>query len=82
MSKMIVAGIGPGAYEEMTIRAAKALESCDVIIGYTANVRMYTVLSRFFNKTLTDVALIKCLCSFSKETKGCCNEDAVSFSAL
>ena len=33
MSKLIVAGIGPGAYEEMTIRAAKALESCDVIRG-------------------------------------------------
>ncbi len=33
----------------------------DVIIGYIANDRMYTELSRFFNKTLTDVALINCL---------------------
>ena len=38
MGKVIVAGIGPGAYEEMTIRAAKALENCDVIIGYTVYV--------------------------------------------
>lgn len=33
----------------------------DIIIGYIANDRMYTELSRFFNKTLTDVALINCL---------------------
>ncbi len=33
----------------------------DVIIGYIANDRMYTELSRFFNRTLTDVALINCL---------------------
>lgn len=33
----------------------------DLIIGYIANDRMYTELSRFFNKTLTDVALINCL---------------------
>lgn len=33
----------------------------DIIIGYIANDRMYTKLSRFFNKTLTDVALINCL---------------------
>jgi len=38
LGKVIVAGIGPGAYEEMTIRAAKALENCDVIIGYTVYV--------------------------------------------
>ena len=33
----------------------------DVIVGYIANDRMYVELSRFFNKTLTDVALIHCL---------------------
>ena len=37
------------------------LDGYDVIIGYIANDRMYTELSRFFNKTLTDVALIHCL---------------------
>ena len=35
MNKIYVVGIGPGEYEQMTIRAAKVLESCDVIIGYT-----------------------------------------------
>ena len=32
-----------------------------IIIGYIAHDRMYTELSRFFNRTLTDVALINCL---------------------
>ncbi len=38
MSKLIVVGIGPGDYENMTIRADRALQSCDVIIGYTVYV--------------------------------------------
>lgn len=33
----------------------------DVIVGYIANDRMYTELTRFFNRTLTDIALINCL---------------------
>lgn len=31
-------GIGPGAYEQMTGKAASALKECDVIIGYTVYV--------------------------------------------
>ena len=38
MNKIYVVGIGPGEYEQMTIRAAQALEHCDVIIGYTVYV--------------------------------------------
>ena len=34
MSKLYVVGIGPGCYEDMTIRADRALQGCDVIIGY------------------------------------------------
>lgn len=34
MGKVIVVGIGPGDYENMTIRADRALRSCDVIVGY------------------------------------------------
>lgn len=33
----------------------------DVIVGYIANDRMYVELTRFFNRTLTDTALIHCL---------------------
>ena len=34
MSKVIVVGIGPGNYENMTVRADRALQSADVIVGY------------------------------------------------
>ena len=40
---------------------AHMADGFDLIIGYIANDRMYTELSRFFNRTLTDVALINCL---------------------
>ena len=48
---------GTAIYEKY----AHMADGYDVIIGYIANDRMYTELSRFFNKTLTDVALIHCL---------------------
>lgn len=34
MNKLVVVGIGPGDYENMTIKADRALQSCDVIVGY------------------------------------------------
>ena len=33
--KLYVVGIGPGSYEDMTIRAVKALEESEIIVGYT-----------------------------------------------
>ena len=30
MSKIYVVGIGPGEYEQMTMRAANALRNCDI----------------------------------------------------
>ena len=38
MNKVYVIGMGPGAYEQMTIAAVEALKSCDVIVGYTVYV--------------------------------------------
>lgn len=38
LNKIYVVGIGPGEYEQMTIKAVKALESCDLIVGYTVYV--------------------------------------------
>ncbi|MBM6686662.1 precorrin-3B C(17)-methyltransferase [Faecalicatena contorta] len=38
MTKLYVIGLGPGSYEDMTMRASRALESCDVIAGYTVYV--------------------------------------------
>lgn len=40
MSKLYVVGIGPGDYEEMTLRAVRALEKCQVIVGYTVYVEL------------------------------------------
>lgn len=40
---------------------AHLADGYDVIVGYIANDRMYTELARFFNGTITDVALLKCL---------------------
>ena len=34
MGKLMVVGIGPGNYENMTVKADEALKSCDVIVGY------------------------------------------------
>lgn len=36
--KLYVVGIGPGSYEDMTVRAVKALEESHVIAGYTVYV--------------------------------------------
>lgn len=55
--KEMESAIGTGIYEKY----ANYAKGYDVIIGYIANDRMYTELSRFFNKTLTDTALIHCL---------------------
>lgn len=72
MSKLIVAGIGPGAYEEMTIRAAKALESCDVIIGYTVYVDL--VKAHFPDKEFITTPMRgeekRCELAFAEAEKG------------
>lgn len=34
MNKLYVVGIGPGAADQMTVRALRVLEGCDVIAGY------------------------------------------------
>lgn len=48
MGKVFVVGIGPGCYEDMTIRADRALAGCDVIIGYPVYVEL--VRSRYPDK--------------------------------
>lgn len=42
MNKIYIIGIGPGSYENMTLRAVNALKNCDTIIGY----HVYTDLVR------------------------------------
>ena len=38
LNKVYVIGMGPGAYEQMTVAAVEALNGCDVIVGYTVYV--------------------------------------------
>ncbi|MDD5907445.1 MAG: precorrin-3B C(17)-methyltransferase [Clostridia bacterium] len=38
MSKLSIVGIGPGDYDNMTVRADRVLRECDTIIGYTVYV--------------------------------------------
>lgn len=40
MSKLSVVGIGPGNYENMTIKADRVLQSCEVIVGYHVYVNL------------------------------------------
>lgn len=35
MNKIYVVGMGPGAYEQMTVKAVRAIEMSQVIVGYT-----------------------------------------------
>lgn len=35
MNRLFVVGIGPGAYEKMTLEARQVLRQCSVIVGYT-----------------------------------------------
>ncbi len=50
MGKVTVVGIGPGDYENMTVRADRALAGCDVIIGYHVYVEL--VKQRYPGKEL------------------------------
>jgi len=34
LAELYVVGIGPGGYEDMTVRADRALQRCDTIVGY------------------------------------------------
>lgn len=40
MGKLYVVGIGPGDYENMTVRADRALQICDIIVGYPVYVEL------------------------------------------
>ena len=38
MKKIYVVGLGPGCYEDLTIRADRALKDAEAVIGYTVYV--------------------------------------------
>ena len=72
MNKIYVVGIGPGAYEKMTIEAAEALKNSDVIIGYTVYVDL--VKNHFPGKEFLTTPMKKeverCVMAFDEAMKG------------
>lgn len=57
MGKLTVVGIGPGDYENMTIRADRALRDCDVIVGYAVYVDL--VKARYGDKEFKTTPMTK-----------------------
>ena len=72
MSKVYVVGIGPGAYEKMTIQAANVLKECDTIVGYTVYVDL--VREHFAEKEFLSTPMRReverCELAFSEAAKG------------
>lgn len=72
MSRLYVVGIGPGAYEKMTIEAADALKGSDVIVGYTVYVDL--VKEHFPGKEFLTTPMTKeverCELAFAEAAKG------------
>lgn len=72
MNKLYVVGIGPGEYDQMTVKAIKALEESDVVVGYT----VYTDLIKpyFENKEYITTPMTKekdrCVLAFEKAKEG------------
>ena len=72
MNKLYVVGIGPGEYEQMTLKAIHALEKSDVIIGYTVYVEL--VKEHFPGKEFMTTPMKKevdrCVLAFEEAQKG------------
>ena len=72
MNKLYVVGIGPGEYEQMTLKAIHALEKYDVIIGYTVYVEL--VKEHFPGKEFMTTPMKKevdrCVLAFEEAQKG------------
>lgn len=72
MSKIYVVGIGPGEYEQMTLKAIHAMENSDVIIGYTVYVDL--VKEHFAGKEFMTTPMKKevdrCVMAFEEARKG------------
>ena len=72
MSTVYVVGLGPGAEEQMTVRAQKVLEHCPVLIGYTVYIDL--VKDQFPKKTFLSTPMRKeperCRMAFEEAQKG------------
>ena len=72
MNKLYVIGIGPGDYEQMTLKAIHAMEKSEVIIGYTVYVDL--VKEHFPGKEFLTTPMKKevdrCVMAFEEAKKG------------
>ena len=72
MNKLYVNGIGPGEYEQMTLKAIHAMEKSEVIIGYTVYVDL--VKEHFPGKEFMTTPMKKevdrCVMAFEEAKKG------------
>ena len=72
MSRIYVTGLGPGAADQMTIRAKKVLEKCPVIIGYTVYIDL--IREEFPDKIFLSTPMRKeadrCRMAFAEAQKG------------
>ncbi|MCD8009339.1 MAG: precorrin-3B C(17)-methyltransferase [Lachnospiraceae bacterium] len=67
-----VVGIGPGAYEDMTIRATRVLAGSDVIVGYTVYVDLVRAYfpGKEFLTTPMKREVDRCVMAFEEAEKG------------
>ena len=72
MNKLYVIGIGPGEYEQMTLKAIHAMDKSEVIIGYTVYVDL--VKEHFPGKEFLTTPMKKevdrCVMAFEEAKKG------------
>ena len=72
MNKLYVIGIGPGEYEQMTLKAIHAMEKSEVILGYTVYVDL--VKEHFPGKEFLTTPMKKevdrCVMAFEEAKKG------------
>lgn len=72
MKKIYVVGLGPGCYEQLTIKADKALQACDLVIGYTVYVdlvKAYYPEKDYLTTPMTKEA-DRCRMAFEEAEKG------------
>lgn len=72
MNKLYVVGIGPGEYEQMTIKAIRTLEKSDVIVGYTVYIDL--IKAHFGEKEFLSTPMRRekerCVLAFEEARKG------------
>ena len=72
MNKVYVIGMGPGSYEQMTVKAVRTLENCNVIVGYTVYIELlkeYFPDKKYLTTSMRQEAE-RCRMAFEEAEKG------------